>query len=221
MNKYLMPIVPFLLSNSITNAALTLEIFGTPGSAEVRYSAGGTLTVSGVIAADWSDPMDLGSGVSRLPNAGDWDDDYDNDLGDILGSYDSSLNDNLVLSQPIVLLLNGVQMDHTSGSGIRIPNAAQYDTIDLDPGSGTGDDVELDNTTEIIYDALADGDVLSWGPVSGTFQLESGNFEDVFTAEGVFTNAADTFQLTVTSVPEPSSAIFLSSMGALVIFRRR
>lgn len=172
-------------------ASLTLTLIGTPGSPEISYTTSGSITLQEDVTADWSDPMDLGSSVSRLPVAGDWDDDYDNDLGEFLADFDSSLNDNLILSVPVRVFVNGEQMDGTApDSGVRDVGVALYDTIDLDPDLGVegGDDVELDNTSEIIYDALTAGDLVAWEEITGTFTLESGNFEDVFSNTGTFTN---------------------------------
>ena len=202
-----------------TSAQLVLELTGTPGSNVISYTASGSYTsVANVNAA-----QSFAGGNALLPTPNSWSQSFDNELGDVLidNSFATNRNDDLSLSVAVPIFLNGIQLDSTPlGASTVVPNSAVFDTIDLDQDNTNGDDIELDPTGNIVYPALAVGDVITWGPTSGTFTLDENNFDDIFNL-GTFTNDFGNYTVIVNSVPEPSSLLFLLGAGAATLCVRR
>lgn len=188
---------------------VVVELSGQTGSNVINY------TVSGSFTSNVANVNANSSDNAQLPSPNSWNQFFDNELGDVFidGSFISTANDNLALSVAVGIFVNGTQF-------------GEFDTIDLDPDTANGDDVELDPTATISYPQLNLNDVITFGSadgsgVSGTFELDSGTFDTVFNL-GTFNNEDNTYQVIVgTAVPEPTSLLFLLGASATALCTRR
>ena len=202
----------FVLLSSNAHSDLILNLTGSVGSNVVNYNATGSVVVT-------ANTPGFAITFAHAPIGGAWAPGFDNDLGNFLrDGMNTSLNDNLALSNPISYRNNGVEF-------------VTFDGIDFDGEvGGGGDDVELDilGANQNLAN-LTIGDTLSWTG-SGTLTLEDGEtWNTLFnTSTGVqqsFSRAIDGGFYTVTiqtvAVPEPSSMVLLFGLTGVALCRRR
>lgn len=207
------------LSAQLSQASIVVYLNGDTSSNLISYVVSGSVTAS-------EDALAVGSsGVARVPVGDAWNDDFDENLGDILSSFSTSLNDDLVLSNPlpVVVTLEGIPSTITF-----------WDTIDLDPSNTAGaDDIEFDPSTSFSYPSLMAGDSISIPLTSGTFTLETGTYDSIFTegsylSSGLDGSGSPVYAVHVgltppaNAIPEPTSSIVLSLiLLGMSLLRRR
>ncbi len=195
-----------LLAQPKLQADLVLALSGSAGSATVNYTASGSVTITQAVGALNLEGSARAQGVTT---DGSWADGFDDNVGDLFAISDQA---DISLSDDVSYRKNGVEF------GV-------MDLIILNnSGSAGNDEVELKSSVGVPYPSLVADDIVSWAG-SGTFTLQSGTYDTVFTNPGSFSNAIDggNFTLTVTAVPEPHEYGILVGLGLLgfVVVRNR
>lgn len=180
------------------HSAVTVTLFGTPGSPDMTYTVSGTMTASMSGNSSFT-------GVLLIPasnGTSSWAFPGDTNLGDFIADGTATQTFNTGLTT--------ISLDGTTRS---------LDSITINASSSHGGDyVRIHNASAFTYPGLGDGEVVTYSG-GGSFTLAGGNFDDVFT---LGTYAANPSEYIVQVVPEPSATALLA-LGVISIglVRRR